>query len=187
MRDDALSIIVCGSNAASGLPAYLTHLGNELDLPIRVLLTHSATRFLQPQLVSWYVDEVFTSDDPSLNPTEFARRSVGIAVLPATANMLASVALGLASTPAQTALLAAVRPAVFFPQLNPSMWAKASVHRHVAALREEGHTVVDPKEQQIYELWRREFVTGPAMPPPDEVTETVLTWLEKILDSPETA
>jgi phosphopantothenoylcysteine synthetase/decarboxylase len=181
MRDDALSIIVCGSSAAAGLPAYLMRLGNELDLSLRVLLTDSAVRFLQPQLVSWYADEVFTSDDPGLNPTELARRSAGIAVLPATANMLAAAALGLAATPAQTALLAAVRPAIFFPQLNASMWAKNSVHRHVAALRGDGHTVVDPEDKQIYELWRREFVVAPAMPSPEQVTELVITWLEKTL------
>jgi hypothetical protein len=46
---------------------------------------------------------------------------------------------------------------LFFPQLNASMWEKGPVRRHVAALRKEGHTVVDPETQQIYELWRREF------------------------------
>lgn len=51
-----------------------------------------------------------------------------------------------------------------------------------AALRDEGHTVVDPQEQQLFELWRREFVTAPAMPPPDQATELIITWLEKTLD-----
>lgn len=64
-----------------------------LPWPRSVLLTHSAERFLQPQVVAWHADEVFTSDDASLNPTEFAKRSLGIVVLPATANMLASTAL----------------------------------------------------------------------------------------------
>jgi phosphopantothenoylcysteine synthetase/decarboxylase len=181
MRDNALSIVVCGSNAAVGLPAYLTHLADELDLGLRVLLTRSAERFVRPRLIAMYADELYTSDDESLNPTELARRSVGIVVLPATANMLASAALGLAATPAQTALLAATGPALFFPQLNASMWAKGSVRRHVDTLRTDGHTVVDPVHQQVYELWRREFTVGPAMPPPDQATEIVLTWLEKTL------
>ncbi|HWC83798.1 MAG TPA: flavoprotein [Pseudonocardiaceae bacterium] len=181
MRDDALSIIACGSNAAIGLPAYLMRLSNELDLGIRVLLTRSAERFVSPQVVGWHADEVFSSDDAALNPTEFARRSIGIVVLPATANMLAAAALGLAGTPGQTALLAATRPALFFPQLNASMWRKGPVRRHVAALRAEGHTVVDPENQQIYELWRREFTEGPAMPAPQQAVEIIITWLEKLL------
>jgi phosphopantothenoylcysteine synthetase/decarboxylase len=187
MRDNALSIVVCGSNAAVGLPVYLAHLGDELDLDLRVLLTRGAERFVQPQFIAMYADELYTSDDASLNPIELARRSVGIVVLPATANMLASAALGLAATPAQTALLAATGPALFFPQLNASMWAKGSVHRHVAALREDGHTVVDPENQQVYELWRREFTVGPAMPPPDQATEIILAWLEKTLAEQESA
>jgi phosphopantothenoylcysteine synthetase/decarboxylase len=185
MRDDALTIIVCGSSAAAGLPGYLMRLRNELDLSLRVLLTQSALRFLQPHVVAWYADEVFTSDDVSLNPTELAHRSAGIAVLPATANMLASTALGLAATPAQTALLAATRPAIIFPQLNASMWAKSSVHRHIATLREEGHTVVDPQDQQIFELWRREFVMAPTMPAPDVAVELIISWLEKTLAEPD--
>ena len=54
------------------------------------------------------------ADAPDLNPTEFALRSRAVIVLPATANMLASAALGLAGMPAQTAVLAAPGPVLFF-------------------------------------------------------------------------
>jgi phosphopantothenoylcysteine synthetase/decarboxylase len=181
MQDDACSVIVCGSAAAASLPAYLAHLSNGLDMSIRVLLTRSAERFVSTQLVRWHVEEVFTHDDPGLNPTEFALRSAGIVVLPATANMLAATALGLAATPAQTAVLAARGPVLLFPQLNASMWAKPVVRRHVAALRADGHVVVDPHEGQVYELWRREITVGPAMAPPDEATEIIIEWLEQRL------
>jgi phosphopantothenoylcysteine synthetase/decarboxylase len=181
MRDDALSVIACGASAATGLPVYLTWLRQEIDLSIRVLLTVGATRFLPPQVAAWYADEMYTSDDPALNPTEFAMRSAAIVVLPATANMLAAAALGLAGTPAQTALLAAERPAAFFPNVNHVMWGKQSTRRHVATLRAEGHLVVDPQERLAYEMWRRENAPSLTMPPPDEVAETVVSWLEKQL------
>jgi phosphopantothenoylcysteine synthetase/decarboxylase len=179
MRDDACSIIVCGSSAAMNLPTYLMYLGNALDLHLRVLLTHSAERFVSPQMVRFFVDEVFTSDDPGLNPAEFALRSAGIVVLPATANMLASAALGLAATPAQTAVLTAEAPVLFFPQLNASVWPKARVQQHVAALRADGHIVVEPQQGQAYEMWRREITTGPVMPPADQAAEIVIAWLEE--------
>ncbi|GAA2092579.1 hypothetical protein GCM10009801_59170 [Streptomyces albiaxialis] len=178
MRDDTLSVLVCGSSAASNLPSYLTWLHQEIDLPLRVLLTHSAERFVPRELVAWHVDEIFTSDDPGLNPTEFARRSLAVVVLPATAHMLASAALGLGGSPAQTVLLAAERPALFFPSMNGIMWARKSTARHVEALRADGHTVVEPRESEVYELWQREVVIGPALLPPDQAAETVVKWVE---------
>lgn len=178
MRDEALSIIVCGSSAATNVVPYLTWLRQEVDLPVRILLTHSAERFVSAQAMAWYADEVHTSADPALNPTELARRSLGLVVLPATAHTLAAAALGLAGSPAQTALLAAERPALFFPSMNRSMWVKPSMRRHVATLRADGHTVVDPREGPVFELWKRENAMGISLLPPDVVTELIIAWLE---------
>jgi phosphopantothenoylcysteine synthetase/decarboxylase len=154
------------------------YLTNHVDLSLRLVLTHSAERFVSRQALAWYAEEVYASDDPGLNPTELARRSAGIVVLPATAHMLASAALGLAGSPAQTAILAAERPVLFFPSISVSMWAKNTMKRHVAGLREDGHTVVEPREQQVYELWQRDFAQGLAMPPPEEAVEIIINWLE---------
>lgn len=182
MRDDALSIIVTGSSAALGMPGYLTWLRQEVDLSLRVLLTHSAERFLRREVAGWYADEVCVSDDPELNPVEFARRSLGIVVLPATANTLAACALGLGSSPAQTALLAATRPALFFPAMNEVMWDKPVTRRHVETLRADGHTVVEPQRRPVFELWQKENVLGIGMPEPEEATELIVAWLEVLLD-----
>jgi len=65
MRDEALSIIVCGSSAATNVVPYLTWLRQEVDLPVRILLTHSAERFVSAQVMAWYADEVHTSADPA--------------------------------------------------------------------------------------------------------------------------
>ncbi|GAB7185259.1 bifunctional phosphopantothenoylcysteine decarboxylase/phosphopantothenate--cysteine ligase CoaBC [Kitasatospora sp. Ki12] len=182
MRNDALSVIACGSIAAKDLPSYLVFLRQEIDLPLRVLLTASAARFVQPQVLAWHADEVYVADDPALNPTEFAHRSLGLVVLPATANTLAAAALGLAATPAQTVLLAHERPALFFPNMNGSMWRKPATRRHVSTLRADGHTVVEPTEREMFLLWQKENGVGPAMPGPDEAAETVVTWLEEALN-----
>jgi phosphopantothenoylcysteine decarboxylase len=187
MRDDALTIIVCGSSASTALVPYLTWLRQEVDLPLRVLLTHNAERFLKASMLDWYADEVYTSDDEGLNPTELARRSLGLVVLPASANTMAAAALGLAGSPAQTALLADERPALFFPSMNQSMWTKPATERNVATLRADGHTVVDPRAAPVFELWKRENAIGIALPPPDEATELIIAWLESSQPNPETA
>lgn len=178
MQDDALAVIVCGSSASLSVPAYLVWLHKELQVRVRVLLTYSAERFVQRQVLAWHADEVYSSDDPALNPAEFAKCSLGIVVLPATANMLAAAALGLAATPAQTALLASDRPALFFPSMNPCMWQKGSVQRHVATLRAEGHTVVSPQAREVFDLSRRDVTTGLALAPPKEIIDTISTWLD---------
>lgn len=78
-----------------------------------MLLTDSAAGLIQPQVAAWYADETYTSDDPTLNPVEFAKRSAAIVVLPA--NTLASAALGLSGNPAQTVPLTSERSALCFP------------------------------------------------------------------------
>jgi len=180
-----LTVIAGGSIAASALPAYLVWMRQEIDLDLRVLLTASAQRFVQPQVVAWHADEAYTSDDPALNPVELAKRSAALVVLPATANLLAAAALGLAATPAQTALLAAERPVVFFPSMNQAMWLAAPTRRHVATLRADGHLVVEPRKAPVFELWRRENAHGLVMPQPDEAVEIIVKWLEEQLAADE--
>lgn len=181
MQDDALSVIISGSSAALAMPAYLTWMRQEIELPVRVLLTHSAERFIQPHAIAWHADEVFASGDLRLNPTEFARRSLAIVVLPCTGHMIACAALGLAGSPAQTALLGAERPVMFFPNMNKLMWTKPAMQRNVETLRQDGHTVVEPPERPIFELWRKENAIGPALPTPEEATELIIAWLESIV------
>lgn len=183
MPDDSLLIIVCGASAAISVPMYLQWLEQEADLRLRLLLTVSAERFLHRQVAAWIADEVHTSDEPALKPIALARQSLGIVVLPATANMLASAALGLAATPAQTVLLASERPVLFFPSMNASMLEKSSTQRNIVTLRAEGHTVVEPQQGRSYDLSRREVTVGPVMQPPDQAVETIIKWLEDRLSS----
>ncbi|MGW6915345.1 flavoprotein [Kitasatospora sp. NPDC054939] len=175
MRDDALSVIACGASAVLDLPGYLVRLRRSVPAPLRLLLTHSAERFLRAEALAWHADECYGPDD-RLNPTELALRSRGLAVLPATANLLAGAALGLAGSPAQTALLAHPRPVLFLPSMNAVMWDKPATRRHVAALRAEGHVVVDPQPGEVYELWSGRVVEGRGLLPPEAAAEAVAAW-----------
>lgn len=180
MHDRALSVIVCGSSAALSLTQYLSRIRRQIgEDPIRVLLTYSAQRFVSPDTVHWYADECFVSEDPRLNPTEFAVRSRSVVALPTTANMLAAAALGLAGTPAQTVLLMAEPPTLFFPSMNQVMWRRGTTGAHVSALRAEGHVVVDPQPGEAYEMWKRRIVDSLVMPGPDEAAAIVGRWWEQ--------
>lgn len=177
MRDDALVLIAGGSSATLVLSAYLAELRRTVDTELVVLLTKSAERFVPAQVPGWLADEVHTADDPALNPIELALKARAMVVLPTTAHLLACAALGLASTPAATALLASPRPRLFFPHMNKVMWDKPVIQRHVAELRASGDHVVDPEEREVHEIWRGSRGPGVSMAGPDKAAALVADWL----------
>src|SRR6266540_2224643 len=126
---------------------------------------------------------IATGSSASINLTYFLtelRAEVDreiIVVLPASANTLSAAALGLAGTPAQTALLAAPSPVLYFPHMNPVMWRKPAMQRHVAELRAQGDTVVAPVETTTYHMWKGAKDVGLSLPDPDEAAAIVRDWL----------
>lgn len=177
MESDRLLLIATGSSASMLLTAYLTELRLELQLQIDVLLTTSAERFVTAEAVGFLADRVFTADAPGLNPVALALGSAAIVVLPATANALAHAALGLMATPASTALGAAPDPVLYMPHMNQAIWRKPLVQQHVAALRQRGDVVVEPEEDDTFEIWRRSVHPGVSMPDPERAASIVKAWL----------
>jgi phosphopantothenoylcysteine synthetase/decarboxylase len=177
MDPRSLLVVATGSSAAIVLPDYLVELKQSLDMPITVLMTHTAERFVRPEVVGWFADDVLTCDSANLNPVELALTARALVVLPASGNMLAAAALGLMATPATTALAAAPAPTLFFPQMNRVIWDKPVMRQHVAALRARGDVVVDPEVQEAFEIWRGELGMTLVMPAPDEVATRVGSFL----------
>jgi phosphopantothenoylcysteine decarboxylase len=177
VESEPLLVIATGSSAAIIISAYLTELKVELEREITVLMTKTAERFVSPEVVGWFADRVLTCDTPGLNPVEIALKAEAVVVLPATANTLASVALGLMATPATTALGAAPAPSLYFPHMNGAVWAKPIVQQHVATLRARGDTVVDPVECTPFEISGGAKHLGVSMPVPDEAAAIVRDWL----------
>jgi phosphopantothenoylcysteine decarboxylase len=177
MRPRPLVVVATGSSAAIVLQDYLVDLKLELDRPVTVLMTHTAERFIRPEVVSWFADEVLTCDSPGLNPVELALTAEALVVLPASGNTLASAALGLMGTPATTALAAAPRPSMYFPQMNRVIWQKAVMGQHVATLRARGDVVVEPQLKEAFEIWRGALGPTLVMPAPDEAAAMIREFL----------
>jgi phosphopantothenoylcysteine decarboxylase/phosphopantothenate--cysteine ligase len=178
VESEPLLVIATGSSAAIIITAYLTELKVGLQREITVLMTKSAERFVSPEVVGWFADRVLTCDTPGLNPVEIALKAKAVVVLPATANTLASVALGLMATPATTALGAAPSPSLYFPHMNGVIWAKPIVQQHVATLRARGDTVVAPVEGTFFEISRGAKHVGVSMPGPRDAATIVRDWLQ---------
>lgn len=75
-----------------------------------------------------------------------AQRTNLICVAPATADVLAKLAHGLADDLLTTAALAATCPIILAPAMNCEMWAKPAVQRNVAQLRQDGMIIIEPEE-----------------------------------------
>ena len=98
-----------------------------------------------------------------------------LCVAPATANLLAKAALGLADDLLSTLLLAFHGPMLLAPAMNNHMWEKPAVQRNVAQLRADGLTLIDPEEG--YLSCRTH---GPGrMASPERIYEVIEQMLEK--------
>jgi phosphopantothenoylcysteine decarboxylase/phosphopantothenate--cysteine ligase len=174
----SLVLIATGSSAAIILPAYLTEIRARTALDITVVMTATAQRFVRPEVVGWFAQEVITPESVGVNPIELALGATAIVVLPASGNTIASAALGLMPTQATTVIGASPRPCLYFPQMHEVVWHKRTMVAHVAALREGGDVVVEPDLAPRFEISRGETRVGLSMPGPAEAAQIIHSWLQ---------
>ena len=146
---DRLLVGVSGSIHATQITEYLVAMRRQFAKEIKVILTESAARMIQPNTVELLTAAPVVTDiwgngtdrSPHIRLTQWAELFV---VVPATANILGKAANGIADDLLSTAILASGQPVVFAPAMNPVMWASKAVQRNVDTLRADGHYVVDP-------------------------------------------
>jgi phosphopantothenoylcysteine decarboxylase/phosphopantothenate--cysteine ligase len=122
---------------------------------VRCILTEAGARFITPLTLSSLTgepcyganpDQGEWRANPSIEHIELARWAELVAVVPATANILAKAANGMASDLLSTVLLATRAPVLWAPAMNTGMWEHPAVQANLARLRSFGHAVVDPGE-----------------------------------------
>lgn len=77
---------------------------------------------------------------------ELAERGELLCIAPATANLLAKAALGLADDLLSTLVLSFAGPVLLAPAMNTTMWRKPAVQRNVDRLRADGFVLIEPAE-----------------------------------------
>ena len=117
---------------------------------VSVVMTKSATRFVRPltfEVLSGHsvATDLFAAHQDMLHLTLPERADV-IVIAPATANMLAKCALGLADDLLSTMVLTSTCPLILAPAMDGGMWDHPTVKAHTAVLRERGVLVLDPEE-----------------------------------------
>ena len=119
---------------------------------VRCVLTDGGAHFVTPMtLAALSEEQVFTTlwdlkDEAEMGHIQLSREADLIVVAPATADLMARMAAGIADDLATTVLLATDTPVLAAPAMNVRMWLHPATQRNVAALRADGVAVMEPDE-----------------------------------------
>jgi len=129
----------------------------ERRIDVRCVLTRAAQHFVTPLAASalsherCYTDLFDPESEFDAGHIRLARDCDLIVVAPATADLMAKMAHGAADDLATATLLAASRPILLAPAMNPLMWNNAATRRNVAQLQRDGVTMVGPNTGEMAE------------------------------------
>jgi phosphopantothenoylcysteine decarboxylase/phosphopantothenate--cysteine ligase len=129
----------------------------ERHIRVRCVLTTAAQKFVTPLAASALSNERAYTDlfDPEsefdAGHIRLARECDLIVVAPATADLMAKMANGHADDLASAILLAANRPILLAPAMNPLMWNNAATRRNVAQLERDGASLIGPNAGEMAE------------------------------------
>jgi phosphopantothenoylcysteine decarboxylase/phosphopantothenate--cysteine ligase len=148
MTNARILIGVCGGIAAYKIAA-LTSTLVQRGAAVDVVMTHEAERFIGALTFSSLTGRpVYTSlwDAPERIPhIRLVREAEVMLIAPATANIIAKLAQGIADDLVTTAALAARIPLVIAPAMNSAMYEHPATQANLRALRERGCEIVEPE------------------------------------------
>jgi phosphopantothenoylcysteine decarboxylase/phosphopantothenate--cysteine ligase len=152
----------------------LVRLLKRQGMAVRAVMTQSAQEFVTP--LSFGVvteDHVYSAmfdlkEEREIGHIQLSRDADLIVVCPATANILAKMAGGIADDLATTILLATDKPVLAVPAMNVRMWHHAATQRNLAQLAADGIHIMEPAEG---DMACGEFGKGRMPEPPEIVAE----------------
>lgn len=167
---------------SGGIAAYksleLIRLLRKNGLAVRSILTRGGAQFVTPLSVSALTeDKVYTdlfslTDEAEMGHIRLSREADLVVVAPASADILAKMARGLADDLASTALLATDKPVLVAPAMNVRMWQHAATQANLTALLERGVRIIGPDEG---DMACGEFGPG-RLAEPDEIAAAISTY-----------
>ena len=145
-------LLIVGGGIAAYKALELARLLRKAGVAVRPVLTAAAAQFVTPlSLAALCEDKVYgelfsLTDEAEMGHIELSRSADLIVVAPATADLMAKVAHGLADDLASTTLLATDTPVLMAPAMNVRMWTHPATRRNLATLRADGVAIVGPDE-----------------------------------------
>jgi len=144
-------LIVSGGIAAYKALELIRRL-RERGAQVRTILTRGGAQFVTPlSLAALSEDKVYQdlfslTDESEMGHIELSRAAGLLVVAPASADLMAKMAAGLADDLASTALLATDKPVLLAPAMNVRMWLHPATQANLASLLARGVSCVGPGE-----------------------------------------
>jgi len=145
-------LLIVGGGIAAYKSAELVRLIRKSGGTVRVILTKAATEFVTPLTLASLsgekvYDDLFSlTDETEMGHIELSRSADLVVVAPATADLMAKAAAGLANDLASTTLLATDKRVLMAPAMNVRMWLHPATQRNLATLDADGIAFVGPNE-----------------------------------------
>ncbi|RYZ13941.1 MAG: bifunctional phosphopantothenoylcysteine decarboxylase/phosphopantothenate--cysteine ligase CoaBC [Alphaproteobacteria bacterium] len=168
-------LLIVGGGIAAYKSLELIRLLAKEGIATRVILTKSGAEFVTPlSLGSLSGDKVYQelfnlTDESEMGHIELSRSADLVVVAPATADLMAKAANGLANDLASTTLLATDKPVLMAPAMNVRMWEHAATKRNVAQLQADGVHVMTP---DVGPMACGEFGPG-RLPEPERIAKEI--------------
>jgi phosphopantothenoylcysteine decarboxylase/phosphopantothenate--cysteine ligase len=148
-------LLIVGGGIAAYKSIELVRLLRKSGMIVRCVITRAGEQFVTPlTLAALSENKVYTNlfdlkDEVEMGHIQLSREADLVVVAPATADLLAKMAAGIADDLATTLLLATDKPVLAAPAMNVRMWLHPATQRNVATLRGDGVTVLDPDEGEM--------------------------------------
>ncbi|MDP3173962.1 MAG: bifunctional phosphopantothenoylcysteine decarboxylase/phosphopantothenate--cysteine ligase CoaBC [Phenylobacterium sp.] len=143
-------LLIVGGGIAAYKALELTRLLRKEGCAVRPILTRAGAQFVTPLSLSALSEdkvhgELFSlTDEAEMGHIELSRSADLVVVAPATADLMAKAAHGLADDLASTTLLATDKRVLMAPAMNVRMWEHPATQRNLATLRADGVLFVGP-------------------------------------------
>jgi phosphopantothenoylcysteine decarboxylase/phosphopantothenate--cysteine ligase len=145
-------LLIVGGGIAAYKACELIRLVRGAGMSVRCVLTEGGAQFVTPMTLAALSEQpVHTSlwglkNEAEMGHIQLSREADLVVVAPATADLLARMAAGIADDLATTLLLATDKPVLAAPAMNVRMWEHPATRRNVERLRADGVTVLEPDE-----------------------------------------
>ena len=149
---DKRVLLIVGGGIAAYKALELVRLLRKAGVGVRPILTAAGAQFVTPLSLSALAEdkvysELFSlTDEAEMGHIQLSRSADLVVVAPATADLMAKAAGGLAGDLASTVLLAADKPVLMAPAMNVRMWSHAATRRNLAQLQADGVRFVGPDD-----------------------------------------
>ena len=150
-------LLIVGGGIAAYKCLELVRRARDRGFDVRCVMTTAATEFVTPlSFASLSGEPVHTDlfsldEETEIGHIRLSREADLVVVAPATADLLAKLAGGLADSLAGAVLLATDKPVLVAPAMNPRMWSHPATRRNAAQLRADGIAFVGPNSGEMAE------------------------------------